>query len=853
MELFEEFLKEHLSLTLPFSDPVLIFALVMFTILTAPLVFKQIRVPGIVGLILAGTVVGPSVLGFMERDATFILLGTVGLLYLMFTAGLSIDLNQFSKARDKSIVFGFFSFLFPMGLSVWVGTQFLDFYLMSSLLLGSIVGSHTLLAYPIANRIGITKNLGVTMTMGGTIVTDTLSLTVLAVVAATATGEINTNFWLTFAGSVAVYVAAVVIIIPALGRWFFRTVRNQGVVEYTFLLSVLFISAFLAELAGLAAIIGAFLAGLLLNRLVPENSTLMTRVVFVGNALLIPFFLISVGMLVDVAVLVSLEVWLLALSFTALVFVGKSLGVFTTKFIYKLSMPENWTMIGLSTPQAAATLAVTLVGFDLGFFNETVVNAVVIMILITCLIGPLLVENFGRKVARQEEKRPYDPADAPQRILVPLANPATSESLMDLAIMMRKTSSEEPLFPLTVTLDRGDVDAQVAASEKTLSHAVVHAAAADIPVIPVTRVDMNVATAMTRAIKELRISDVIIGWNGEIGPRQRIFGTILDQLLEQTDETAMVCRFNEPLNTAERIKLFIPPLADHEPGFMSTITMIKNLSGQIGAGLVVYGTKDNLSIAKEYITQREPELEATFEELSDWFDLYKTKSLEISENDLVILYGARRDTISWQRSLERLPQLFAKNFDNNLIVIYPSEVVHESNAVLQLNFQRGKIPPLFAPNIDIELDDMSYGKALRYLLENHFYEREKGLNATVERLLKIDPDNMPGELPGVVISHTRTQYVSDPTLFLGISKEGLSHEKVEEKVHVIFLLLTPEDYPVNRCISVLGRIARLIRSKEMVNKLSNVASIQEIRDIFSAKLEFKEEKKSASKDSGSQS
>lgn len=841
MDFIEQFLKDNFSLSLPFSDPVLIFALVMFTILTAPLVFKQIRVPGIVGLILAGTVVGPSVLGFMERDATFILLGTVGLLYLMFTAGLSIDLNQFGKARDKSIVFGLLSFLFPMGLAIWVGTQFLDYTLMTSLLLGSIVGSHTLLAYPIANRIGITKNLGVTMTMGGTIVTDTLSLTVLAVVAATASGQVDTSFWVTFAGSVALYVAAVVIIIPALGKWFFRTVRNQGVVEYTFLLSVLFISAFLADLAGLAAIIGAFLAGLLLNRLVPETSTLMTRVVFVGDALLIPFFLISVGMLVDVAVLVSLEVWLKALAFTALVFVGKSLGVFATKFIYKLSMPENWTMIGLSTPQAAATLAVTLVGFDLGFFNETAVNAVVIMILITCLIGPMLVENFGRKVAMQEEKRPYDPSDAPQRILVPLANPATSEALMDLAIMMRKPKSDEPLFPLTVALDRGDVDAQVAASEKTLSHAVVHAAAADVPVIPVTRVDMNVATAMSRAIKELRISDVIIGWNGSISPRQRIFGTVLDQLLEQTDETAMVCRFDEPLNTTERIVLFVPPLADHEPGFMSTITMIKTLSSQIGAQMEVYGTKDNVSITKEFITQKEPKLSANFTELEDWFDLYKTKSLAIEENDLIILYGARRDTISWQRSLERLPQLFAKNFTNNLIVIYPSEVVSEQTAVLQINFQKGKIPPILAPNIDIELDDVNYGQALRYILENHFFEQDKGLNTTIEELLRVDPDNKPGELPGVIIKHITTPYAQEPTLFLGISNEGVLYEKTNETIHVIFLLLLPENFSSSRSITIIGKITRLIRNKDMIQSLSKVRSIQEIRDIFSAKLEFKED------------
>lgn len=836
-----------LDIALPFSDPVLIFALVMFTILTAPLIFKKIRVPGIVGLILAGTVAGPSVLGFMERDATFILLGTVGLLYLMFTAGLSIDLNQFSKARGKSISFGFLSFIFPMGLAVLGGTQLLGYSLHTSLLLGSIVGSHTLLAYPLASKMGIAKNLGVTMTMGGTIVTDTLSLTILAIVAATVNGDIGPQFWLTFSGTVIIYVAAVVIIIPALGKWFFRTVRNQGVTEYVFLLSVLFITAYLAELAGLAAIIGAFMAGLLMNRLVPETSTLMTRVVFVGDALLIPFFLISVGMLVDVAVLVSLEVWMYALTFTGMVFLGKSIAVFVTQFIFKMSLNESGTMIGLSTPQAAATLAVTLVGYDLDFFDETAVNAVVIMILITCLVGPILVEKFGKKLAKQESKRSYDPSEAPQRILVPLANPATSEALMDLAIMMRNKDSEEPLFPLTVALDRGDVDAQVASSEKMMSHAVIHAAAADVPVMPETRVDMNIAKALSRAIKELRISDVIIGWNGKIGAKQRIFGSILDQLLDQTDETTMVCRFNEPINTTERIILYVPPLADHEPGFTSTIYMIKTLASQIGADLVVNATQDNLSITKEFITQREPELEAEFKQLDNWNSLYKTKTLDIKENDLIMLYGARQNTISWQKSLERLPQLFASNFENNLIIIYPSEVIDTAGTVLQMNLKKGKVPPILAPNMDIELDDMSFGQAIRSILENHFFDKDKGLNQTTDILLKSDPDNMPGELPGVILSHANTKYVDSPTLFMGISNKGISYEKAQTKVHVIFILLSPEDTPVQRSLSILGKITRIIHSETMVKKLSQSKSIQEIRDILSAKLEFKEEKKSTKK------
>ncbi len=293
-------MNEFLNFSLPFSNPVMIFALVMLIILLAPIIFKKLKVPGIVGIILAGTIVGPSVLGLLERDSTIELLGTVGLLYLMFMAGLSIDLNRFEKLRNRSIGFGSLSYFFPALGAYYAGIHLLDYSVSTSLLLGAIVGSHTLLAYPIVERLGITKNTAVTMSMGGTLVTDSVSLGILAIIAGTAGESQGPGYWLGFITSIAIFLAAAIVILPNLGRWFFRNLKNENNTDYVFLLAVLFTTAFLAELSGLASIIGAFIAGLLLNRLVPVNSTLMSRVQFVGNALFIPFFLISVGMLVDV-------------------------------------------------------------------------------------------------------------------------------------------------------------------------------------------------------------------------------------------------------------------------------------------------------------------------------------------------------------------------------------------------------------------------------------------------------------------------------------------------------------------------------------------------------------------------
>lgn len=844
-----ELIENLFNTTLPITDPVLIFAIVMLIILIAPMVFDKLKLPGIVGLILSGTIVGPSVLGLLERDDTIILLGTVGLLYLMFMAGLSIDLTQFNKLRNKSLSFGLLSFFIPQLLAIWVGVSILEYSLSTALLLGSIVGSHTLLAYPIANRLGITKNIGVTMTMGGTIVTDTLSLVILALVVASMDGELNTVFWIEFLGYVGLYTAAMLIGLPRLGRLFFRNVRNQTNTEYVFLIAVLFTTAWLAEVAGLAAIVGAFLAGLTMNRLVPENSTLMSRVQFVGNALFIPFFLLSVGMLVDVSILLSAEVWIVATLFTGLVMVGKLLAAKGSQFIFRLSSSEGWTIFGLSIPQAAATLAVTLIGYDLGFFDDNAVNAVVIMILITCLVGPSLVENFGRKVAILEDDKPYDPGAAPQRLLIPLANPSTSQSLMDLAMMIRNKNSQEPLYPLTVARDDEKVEAQVAESEKMLSHAVVHAAAADIPVVPITRVDMNIASGIVRAIKELRITNVVIGWNGDAAPRRKVFGSVLDQLLEQTDEMVMVCKFDQPLNTTKRIVLAVPPLAEREPGFNITMSTVKTMVQQLGSDLKIIATRSNIDILEEFFLKKDPEIEADFKPLSNWHDLFRSDFVSLKSSEMMILNSARTGSISWQPSLEKLPgQISRSNPDNNFLIIYPTEQIADQIPVLQIDFQKSyRLPGIYAQNITIQLDDVSFEEAITSIMKSQFKDNERGLEAAVNTLLRVNPDNTPGELPGILLTHGTSAHVKEPILFLGLSSSGIHHDKIDEPIHVIFILLVPINYGMQRTLNILGKITRLIRSPKMVEKLSNATTIQEIRDVLSAKLVFKENKENSNR------
>ncbi len=826
-------------LDLPINDPVLIFALVMLIILIVPLISDKLRMPAIVGLIFAGALVGPGAIGLIERDETIILLGTVGLLYLMFIAGISIDLEKFSKSRGQSLSFGVVSFGLPLAGSMLLAPPLLGYSLESSLLLGAIVGSHTLLAYPIANRLGIGKNKAVTLSLGATIVTDALSLTILAVVAATVHGEINLQFWITFIGSVAIYLLLMIFTLPRFGRWFFRSVRDQTNIEYVFLLTVLFVTAYAAQLVGLAAIIGAFLAGLSMNRLVPENGTLMSRVQFVGNALFIPFFLISVGMLVEIRVLTSGDVWLVALLFFLLVIIGKYLAAKAAQLYFRLSSDEGWVMLGLTSPQAAATLAVTLIGFELGLFDELAVNAVVLLIMASCFVGPYLVDLYGRRVFMAEEKASLKVSDSPERILVPLSNPDTAEALMDIAIMIRGKNSTEPIFPLTVARESRYVEAAVASGEKLLSHAVVHAAAADIPVIPVTRVDFNIASGIIRATRELRISDIVIGWNGVINTRQRIFGSVLDQLMEQSDETILVSKIDQPINTMERVILAVPPMAQYEPGFGNSFQTIKKLINQLGARLLVLGVESNLSLLKPFIEKQKPELSASYQVISNWNRVTDSIRESYGEHDLVVLFSSRRGGIAWQPSFERLPgQIITDVKPENFIIVYPAEVEVQKKPKAVLRFDESPLlPDISANQIYIATDDdSSTGDAIDKMVTSLFPDRADVSTGIGHQLKTVEPDNMPNDLPGVLLSHLSSHYINKPALLLAINETGFDVDTMKEPVKVMFILLSPTHMSFQRKLLILNRLGRLIGSNDIKDRLAAAKNIDEIREILSAKL-----------------
>jgi len=677
-----------LDLSTPFKDPVVVFTIVLMVIFFAPLLLKKISVPGIIGLILAGAILGPKGFYILENDSSIKLFGKVGLLYIMFLAGLEIDLKEFKKKIGKSIVFGSLTFLIPMALGIGLAFYFVIGFLgipltqeeythlalPASILLASMFASHTLLAYPIVSRFGLLKNEVTTVTVGGTIITDTAALLVLAVIVSSTNGELDQSFWITLGVSLVIYCGIVFGIFPLVARWFFRYVESEGVYQYIFTLAIVFLAAMLAELAGIEAIIGAFCAGLALNRLIPHSSALMNRIEFVGNALFIPFFLISVGMLVDYRVLfegpqalIVAAVMIFAANFS------KFAAAFITQKIFGYNKHERNLMFGLSNAQAAATLAVVIIAFDIGIFNSNVLNGTILMILVTCLVSSFVTEKAAKKMAEVEAQKEVELPVVNDRIMIPLANPENMGKLMDFAILLKDTKSKEPLIPLAIVKDDKEAQTQLVLAQRMLEKAMTHAAGSDTQVNIVARVDLNIAGGIIRAAKELFVTDLVIGWNGKASAQNYIFGSILDHVLGHTDITVYVSKIIHPIHTIKKIILAIPPNAHLEQGFQHWIQTVKRIAKQTGASIHGIAPKEIHEIVTKKFSKVSPNIDIKLKPFDEWED-FLILSKDITTNDLFFVIKSRPGAISYDKSFDKIPNYLIKYFGEvSFVVIYAEQ------------------------------------------------------------------------------------------------------------------------------------------------------------------------------------
>lgn len=675
-------LQVDFAVEIPFETPELIFGLAMVSFLIAPLLLERFRLPGIIGIVLVGAAVGPDGLGLLGEGQGMEgveLLGEVGLIFLMFIAGLEINFNQFLEYKDRSVTFGLISFLIPQAIGVGVAIYILDFSLLAALLFGAIFSSHTLLAYPIVTKFGMADHEPITATIGGTILTDTFALLVLAVVIAVhGDGGTGVLFWAQFAGALIVFFVGVWILVPKLGRWFFKNVDEESYYEFLFVMAVLFICAILAEIVGVKHIIGAFLAGLALNRLIPKSGPLMNRIEFVGNALLIPFFLLWVGTLVDLnALFAGPETLIIAGLLTGLVLTTKLAAAGITAQLYEYTRTDVIGMYGLSVGQAAAALAIVLIGFEEGVphFDQTLINGVVLMILIVSLLSPVLVTRAGKKLRKAAEQAEYDPSEKPRRILLPVSRETKYwDNLLDFTMMLRGEHAAEPIHTVSV-LPPGkalETEAEAAEFEEIAAEIEEHAAGAEVEVKSHSRAEHNVAAGIAKTAVENRISTIVIGWDGVKSRRQRTFGHIIDKLLTRASQLTLVSHMREPPNITEQVVLILPPDIHHNSGFYEALHTIKTVAENTGAPVRCLSVGGNVETYEQLFELVEPEVTAEFESVNGWDGLLEVLRDETEPTDLVALMSARRGDLGWHSTLQTLPKSISTLTESNFVIIYPA-------------------------------------------------------------------------------------------------------------------------------------------------------------------------------------
>lgn len=686
-----------LNIHFPVTDPTWIFFLVLIIILFAPMILGRLRIPHIIGMILAGVVVGKYGFNILERDSSFELFGKVGLYYIMFLAGLEMDMDDFKKNRTKGLVFGMFTFLIPMGLGIWSSMSMLNYGFLTSVLLASMYASHTLIAYPIISRYGLSRQRTVSITIGGTAVTVVLALMVLAVIGGMYKGEdVGGLFWVLLVAKVVLLFGLIIFLMPRISRWFFRTYED-AVMQFIFVLAMVFLGGGLMELVGMEGILGAFLAGLVLNRFVPHVSPLMNRLEFVGNALFIPYFLIGVGMIIDVRCLFTEgEALKVAVVMTVVATFSKWLAAWITQKIYGMKKVEGSLIFGLSNAQAAATLAAVLIGHGIimengeRLLNDDVLNGTVVMILFTCIISSVVTERAARKMVTQENLMEGSEGKEQERILIPVANPETIEGLVGMALMMRHPKQKESLVALSVINDNNTSETKELIGKRNLERTAMIAAAADASVKTVLRYDLNIAQGIIHTQKEYAVTDIVIGLHRKTNLMDSFFGTMTENLLKGTNRQIMIVKLLMPVNTLRRIVVAVPDKAEYEKGFLKWMTQLCRMGKQLGCRVHFFATEDTLKHLRALTEKQEANTFTEFSLLEEWDDLLLLTG-QVNYDHLFVVVSSRKGSISYQTSFERLPSQISKYFANNsLLIVYPDQLGDDPQEIVSFSDPRGQ-------------------------------------------------------------------------------------------------------------------------------------------------------------------
>ena len=679
----------------PITDPTMIFFVVLMIILFAPIIMSKLRIPHIIGMVLAGIVIGKYGFNILERDISFEIFGSVGLYYIMFLAGLEMDMESVKRNSRRFLTFGLLTCFVPLILTYIMSRTILGYSHPASFLLGCIMASNTLIAYPIVSRYGLQRHPSVQLSVGSSMISLFLALVMIAALstlfAATSTTSNHGSLLLTllyFLLSLLVFIAGSVWLIPRLARYFLRR-YSDAVMQYIFVLAVMFLSAALSVAIGLEGIFGAFLSGLILNRYIPKVSPLMNRIEFIGNAVFIPYFLIGVGMLINVrTVFTSLQVlWVVCLIAFFGTF-GKAVAAYLSSLLFRLPQRDGNMMFGMTSAHAAGAIAMVMVGMRLevspGVYlvNSDMLNGVVMMILVTCIISTMMTDHASQQIVLTQSRDTISypgstvnagTSDDDEKILICVKYKEIAPQLLSLALLMRNQRLNRGLVALNVVYDDEKSAAHREAGLRLLEQLQQQASAAEVQMQTQVRLASNIANGIKHAFREVSSSEIIMGMHVHTERNPKFWGDFIQSLYNGLNRQIILIRFVQPLNTLRRIQVAVPSRAEFEPGFHRWLERLSRLAGQLDCRIQFHGREESLVLIAEYINNRHPNVRAEYTSMAHWNELPQLAAT-IQEDHLFVVITARKGTISYKNALERLPDELQKYFSGkNLMIIFPDQ------------------------------------------------------------------------------------------------------------------------------------------------------------------------------------
>ncbi|MBF1416372.1 cation:proton antiporter [Prevotella histicola] len=674
----------NLAQYFPITDPTLIFFVVLLMILLSPIIMGRLRIPHIIGMVLAGVIVGKYGLNILERDASFELFGRVGLYYIMFLAGLEMDMEGLKKNRTRVIVFGLLTFLVPFAMTYFMGVSLLSYTPLAALLLSAIMASNTLIAYPIVGRYGLTRHTSSTLSVGSSMMALFMALIVMASIVNSFQGGAGIGFWVLFVVKFFVYSIGLILVIPRLTRWFLRR-YSDAVMQFIFILAVVFLSAALSDAVGLEGIFGAFLSGLILNRFIPRVSPLMNRIEFTGNALFIPYFLIGVGMLINVRLLFQ-GTHILWVVFCLVLFgtLGKAVAAYLAVGVFRMPRLAGHMMFGLTSAHAAGAIAMVMVGRRLEIspgvylFGDEVLNGIVIMILFTCVISTVVTEWAAQRLRLKEKKEPELVKTVnDEKILIPVKYPEYADNLVSMATMMRNPKLKRELVALNVVYDDVNMRHNQAEGQRLLEHLQHLASASDVPMTTQVRIAANIANGIKHAFKEFQASEILMGLHFHHNISKGFWGEFTRSLYNGLSRQIIITRIMQPLNTVRRIQVIVPSRAEFEPGFYRWLERLARMTENLECRIIFHGRKDTLQLINEYIHNNFASVRAEYVPMKHWNEL-PDLATKVSKDHLFVIVTARKGTISYKSAMERLPDEVNRYFKGKtLMIIFPDQYGNE--------------------------------------------------------------------------------------------------------------------------------------------------------------------------------